>query len=220
MRREIAKYLPLVDFLADMLGKDAEVVLHDLVSLDRSIVAIRNGHVSGRKVGDPATDLVLKVLKEQEYLQCNYLTNYRGVSRSGKILKSSTYFIQSGASRKPVGMLCVNMDCQKYYALRASLEEFLLFNGDEGRAGSNGSEADEHFTTSVEDLTVSTIDQVVRNIGIHPDRMSQEEKIEIVKALHRKGVFILKGAVSIAARRLHVSEATVYRYLSKVKAED
>jgi predicted transcriptional regulator YheO len=218
-RKEIEKYLPLVDFLADMLGRDTEVVLHDLGSLSTSIIAIRNGHISGRKVGDPATDLVLKVLKEQDYLESDYLSNYRGVSRGGKMLKSSTYFIRSGASRKPIGMMCINMDCQKYYELKVSLDEFLPVSRDHG-GGSESNDADEHFTTSVEDLTESTINQVVRDTGIHPKRMSQDERIEIVKALYKKGVFILKGAVSTAAKRLQVSEATVYRYLSKVKGED
>jgi len=39
---------PVVDGIATMFGKNCEVVLHDLRNLERSIVAIANGHVTGR----------------------------------------------------------------------------------------------------------------------------------------------------------------------------
>ena len=44
-----------------------------------------------------------------------------------------------------------------------------------------------------------------------------EEKIRIVENLHRAGLFSMKGAVSEVAAQLGASEATVYRYLSKLK---
>ena len=57
-------YLPLVDFLAVVLGKNTEIVLHDVLDIDKSIIAIGNNHISGRVVGSPATNLVLKILKD------------------------------------------------------------------------------------------------------------------------------------------------------------
>ena len=54
-------YIPLVDFIAGIVGPNCEVVLHDL-SNDESIVAIRNNHISGRK-GGPLTNLGLKLQK-------------------------------------------------------------------------------------------------------------------------------------------------------------
>ena len=57
-------YIPLVDFIAGIVGPNCEVVLHDLSNVDESIVAIRNNHISGRKVGGPLTNLGLKLLKK------------------------------------------------------------------------------------------------------------------------------------------------------------
>ncbi len=35
-------FFPLVDFLADVFGEDVEVVLHDVLDINKSVVAIRN----------------------------------------------------------------------------------------------------------------------------------------------------------------------------------
>ena len=53
--------LRLAKGLARQFGPNCEVVVHDLASNDpeRSIVAIENGHVTGRKVGDGPSHVVL-----------------------------------------------------------------------------------------------------------------------------------------------------------------
>ena len=45
------------------------------------------------------------------------------------------------------------------------------------------------------------------------ERMLPEEKRQVVANLNQKGAFFLKGAVGLVARRLGVSEQTIYRYL-------
>ena len=57
--------LPVVRGLAEMLGPDCEVVLHDLAQMPHSIVAIENGHVTGRRPGDAPTDQMLRSLRKQ-----------------------------------------------------------------------------------------------------------------------------------------------------------
>lgn len=82
----IERYKPLVKFLAEVLGKNCEIVLHDLEDFENSVIAIENGQISGRKVGDSLTDLALNVLKDQEKLENGYLTNYTGKTFAGKNL--------------------------------------------------------------------------------------------------------------------------------------
>ena len=55
--------LPIVRGLAEMFGPDCEVVLHDVRRLPHSIVAIENGDVTGRTVGDVPTDRMLRNLR-------------------------------------------------------------------------------------------------------------------------------------------------------------
>ena len=54
----------LVDMLEQQLGKNTEIVLHDLRNgYEHTIVDIRNGNITGRKVGGTGSNLGLEVLK-------------------------------------------------------------------------------------------------------------------------------------------------------------
>jgi len=207
----LAKYLPLVDFLAEVLGNDTEVVLHDVEDVDHSVVAIRNGHVSGRGLGSPATNVVLKIMQEGRGSKVDYLANYRGMSAEGKALRSSTFFLHD-AKRKLIGILCINIDTGKLEQFRDYLDGFVRLNCEITDGG-----IVERLSNSVEEVAFDSIETIIRESGVSPRRMSQSEKIMIVRKLSEGGVFLLKGAISRVAAKLQVSEPTVYRYLNSVK---
>jgi len=207
----LASFLPLVDFLADILGKDAEVVLHDVLDINKSIIAIRNNHISGREVGSPATNLVLKILIDGDSSKVDSLTNYQGVSANGKKLRSSTYFIRN-ENRKIIGMLCINFDNEKLIQFRDYLDSLIMSSKDKEQENPV-----EHLSMTVDKLAYDSIEDVIETYGIEPERMTQAEKVEVIQKLNEGGVFLLKGAVSKVANRLNVSEATVYRYLNGIK---
>lgn len=48
-------YTTTVKFLGSVLGPDYEVVLQDLSNINHSVIAIENGHISGRTIGSPLT---------------------------------------------------------------------------------------------------------------------------------------------------------------------
>ena len=111
----LQQYVKLTEFLGHTLGPDYEVALHDLTDRNRSIVAIANSHVSGRKLGAPLTNTALKILRDKSYESQDYLLHYRGVSADGRILRSSTFFIKQNG--KLIGMLCINFDDSRYHAV-------------------------------------------------------------------------------------------------------
>ena len=65
----LQSYRGLVRGLEDYLGEGYEIVLHSLESMEHSVIAIANGHHTGRNEGSPITDLALYMLnsiQEQE----------------------------------------------------------------------------------------------------------------------------------------------------------
>ena len=50
--------------IAKTFGSRCEVVLHDLRQLEKSVVAIEHGYITGRKIGSSITDLGLRVFKK------------------------------------------------------------------------------------------------------------------------------------------------------------
>ncbi len=213
MNKYIIKYLPLVDFLADVLGSDAEIVLHDIQDVDSSVVAIRNNHISGRDIGAPATNLVLKIMKDANS-DLDYVSNYRGISETGKTLKSSTFFIRDG-KRNLVGLLCINIDIEKFTRLKDYIDNFIGLP-----QITDDKKIVERFSTSVEKLALDSIETVINKAGVPPERMTQSERISIIQELNKDGVFLLKGAISEIAKQLKVSEVSIYRYLNGVKKAD
>ena len=211
----LKNFIPMVDFLANVLGEDAEIVLHNMTNIDKSIIAIRNGHISGRKVDGPATNLVLKILKDSQYSDSDFISNYESRSVDGKPLKCSTFLIRN-EGRELVGILCININIEKHMAMKSYLDSFFAYSTTKKEA----EKVTEHLSTSVEELTFSSIDTVISELGVAPDRLNKEEKLSVIRKLYTNGIFILKGAVNETAKRLSISEASVYRYLNQIKKEE
>ncbi|WP_066496063.1 PAS domain-containing protein [Abyssisolibacter fermentans] len=187
---------------------------------DNSIIAIKNNHISQRNIGGPVTDLALKIMKDAEYKDLDYLCNYKGKSKHGKNLKSATYIIRDN-NNKIIGLLCLNIDYSDYYSIKESIDKLLpenVYNKDILSIEDN--RISENFNDSIEQLVRDSLKQININENIETNRLSQEEKIEIVKQLYSRGVFLLKGAVNEVTNQLQVSEATVYRYLNIIKREE
>jgi predicted transcriptional regulator YheO len=221
--KTIHNFIPLVEFLGSVMGSQCEVVLHDVRNIENSIVAIKNSHISNRKVGGSLTDLALSILKNKSYLEKDFLLNYAGKTQEGKIVRSSTFFIKD-ESGEVIGMLCLNMDVSKMIETRNLLDT--LINGAmevssnglqlNGKSPVSDTNTIEDFHTSIEDLTTSIILKTLTEMQIPPDRMSSDEKMEVIQKLNERGVFLIKGAVSEVATHLKSSEATIYRYLQKL----
>lgn len=112
-----------------------------------------------------------------------------------------------------IGMLCINFDAGKYSRIA---QELLTLCGAHTEPSSTGIGV-ENFVSSLPDAVQNAIAEVTGSAGLPPDRLTMEEKIRIVESLHHAGIFYMKGAVSEVAAQLGSSEATIYRYLSKLK---
>ncbi|MGN0993808.1 MAG: transcriptional regulator [Butyricicoccus sp.] len=224
----LQQFSKLTEFLGRALGPDYEVALHDLTDKDCSIVAIANNHISGREIGAPLTNVALKIIADRSYLTSDYRVHYRGVSADGKMLRSSTFFIKDEAGAL-IGMLCINFDDSRYKALSDSIlglchpdafvETNFLF--DEQRLATQLlPEEPESFQHTPRGVAGSEVASVLRDLNVAADRLTQDEKMEVVGVLESRGVFLLKGAVKDVAEALCCSPASVYRYLSKLRKDD
>ncbi|MCI8649457.1 MAG: transcriptional regulator [Anaerotruncus sp.] len=222
-RSMIKQYSQLVEFLSRALGPDYEITLCDLSDKNNSIVAIANGQISGRSIGAPLTNVALKLIAEKSYEQEDYRINYSGISVGNRVLRSSTMFIKDDAG-KLVGLLCINFDDSRYQELSTKL--FQLCHPDAFVSKNRSYEAVEQtaapdeeresFHNSISAVTEDVLSQVLAKNSAPVDRLTQEEKMKIVGALEQRGVFMLKGAVHYIAQRLCCSQASIYRYLSKI----
>ena len=59
----LERYIPLVEFMGKICGKSYEIILHDVSTPERSVIAACNEHLSGRRIGDPMTELAKELLR-------------------------------------------------------------------------------------------------------------------------------------------------------------
>ena len=207
----IESYLPMVDFIANVYGKNCEVILHDLRKLEHSIIAIKNNQVTGRNVNDTITDFALDIISQEKYKNENFICNYTGKTNDGgKDIRASTYFIRDEEGDL-IGMLCINIEVTALINARRVIDDFIL-DGERVEI-----KEQENFNLSINDHVSSLIIQTLAEFETAPLRMTMEEKKQVVKNLESKGVFLLKGVVNEVAKSLKVSEQTVYRYIKELE---
>ena len=165
--------------LAKQFGPKCEIVVHDLKSNDpdSSIVAIENGGVSGRKLGDGPSHIVLEALKGdpsaiQDHL--GYLTR----TKDGKILKSSTVFLRDDDD-KPIGIFGINYDITLDLAMEDALRQFTTTEEKQKEP--------ESISPNVADLLEELIAQSVKLVGKPVALMNKEDKVKAIRFLNETG---------------------------------
>ena len=90
---------------------------------DHSIVAIENGHVSGRKVGDGASHVVIEQLQSNDPEPKDHLC-YLTKTPDGKILKSSTVYIRNSKG-KVSAIVALPSDLSKLLMVESAVHDLI-----------------------------------------------------------------------------------------------
>ncbi len=192
------------------VGAQCEVVVHDLRSPERSVVAI-SGNLTGRTIGAPAPD--------PEMLPGNLSTFQNDILRehtrtpSGRQLISSTVWVRN-AEEQIVGAICINMDFSDLQRARDLLNQVLMEQTD---VVTNGSF--ETFATSPEEFVAIALRGAVLKVGKAVHHLNRQDKIEIIRELEQVGVFRFHRAVDIVMQELGISRASIYAYLKDIRQE-
>lgn len=205
--------MPLVDGIARTFGKNCEVVLHDLSDPAKSIVKIANGHITGRDVGVPLTDLGLELYKKvKDGKKNDLLVGYRTKTKRGQDLKSTTIFIRD-SNGKVIASLCINIDITTYLLTRNMLDNICEVYDHEFEDDENVSP--EEFHQNLDTLIQDLLETSIAKIGKPVSYMTKEEKIEIVRDLKGRGFFLIKGTLKKLSRAIGVSPPTIYKYMEE-----
>ncbi|MDR6714870.1 putative transcriptional regulator YheO [Pseudomonas hunanensis] len=202
--------------IGSVAGRNMEILLHDLEQPEQSVVAIVNGHLSGRVVGSPILaapeqDQGFKALMragQKHGCEPVVLPDYP-TTLKGRTLRSATAILRDSEGQ-PFASLCVNVDNS---GLDAALE-FLQQLQPVG-VSQVSSVPDEPADMTV--LMAEIIDNALNSAG--HGRMNKQAKVEAVRVMQERGLFIVKGGVEKAAAALGVTRYTVYNYLEQLRGE-
>ena len=178
-----------------------EVVLHDLRDPAHAVRAIEGG-LSGRAVGDPATELGLARIADPGFP--DVLQNYPNRFPDGRPAKSTSIGLRN-SSGEYVAALCLNLDVS------------LL--GSAARALTRLARADEPapLTESLRARTADELRALVEDYaterGHTPRSLPGAAKKDLVRTLKERGFLEVKNAVPALTDLLGISRASVYNYL-------
>lgn len=197
----------ILRLISYQFGSNCEVVLHDLTKdYAHTIVEIRNGHVTNRKVGDCGSNLGLEVLRGN--LRDGDRFNYVTTTPDGKILKSSSIYIRDEEDNV-IGSLCVNYDITETVRLEGFLRQFNQYELHQ----------DEVFPNDVNKLLDYLVSQAQQFIGKAPGDMNKSERIRFLDFLDGKGAFLITRSGEKVCELLGVSKFTFYNDLEKARAQ-
>ena len=206
-------------------------MLHEILPENSRVAAIANGSISGRSVGAPITNAALRMIMQKQYETSDYNLNYTGQLANGKTIRSSTMFIKDGG--KLVGLLCINFDDSRFHEISDAIlklihpDDFVHHHYFPVDAPAKqpmqpqhpAPDPAEHFQSDMNGLMEELFDTVTKSVSVPLDRLTQAERTQIIAKLYDQGMFELRGAVQFTVHKLACSQASIYRYIKKVKSQ-
>ena len=183
----------ILDLLEHHFGPQCEIVLHDNTKdYAHTIIDIRNGQISGRKIGDGGGAWGLEVLSSEQ---------------------TDTIFFQDSEG-KNIGSLCLNTDISPLVEAQKNLDAFTLLPQEEKKIG------EEPFTNDVNQILELLLQECRKRMDKPAKEMNKEEKMEIVRFLDHKGAFLITKSGDKICAFLDISKFTLYSYLDTIRKED
>jgi predicted transcriptional regulator YheO len=205
-----------LEAIGGVVGRNTEIVLHDLTKPESSVVAIVNGHISGRIVGSPvlvgpSQDLGFAAVLQSSGISNEpvVIPNYPTTGAGGSTLRSSTAVFRD-TNGHPYASLCVNADLSGITAAHACLEQLL------GSAINTEQKVLEQ--PDMEVLMAEIIQTALSGSNNANRLMNKKAKLEAVRQMQERGIFIVKGGIEKAAAALGVTRYTIYNYLDEIRA--
>lgn len=196
----------VLDLIARHFGENVEVVLHDFsagVNSPQSLVDIRNGHVTGRKIGDCASKHGMQAVKGE--MIDGDIYNEIIYTEKGTILRGSSYSIKD-EDGEVIGSICINQDITDSVKYENYLRQV------------NGYNTRPTNTQDVLEVMNEVVEEAFIAVGKHPATMTKEDKIAFIKFLDDRGMFLISKSGPRICEILGISKFTLYNYLEIIRS--
>ncbi len=205
MDLDLMKRLALA--ITEQFGENSEVVVHDLRSADpdHTIVAIENGHVSQRQLGDGPSRIVLEAVQHRDEGALGDMHGYLTKTRDGRILKSSTVFLKD-ENGEVEGVFSLNYDITELLMAERAIDSILNHKA-------AGQEQPDRIPQNVNDLLDDLIEQSVALVGKPVAMMTKDDKITAIQFLNNAGAFLVTKSGDKVSKYFGISKYTLYSYI-------
>ena len=195
--------------IAEMFGSSCETLIHDMTQPGFPIVAIFNGHISGREIGSTVDvyggHRAAKQLTQAHSAEKDFVNTFV-LTRDRRQIKSSTFNFVGQDYHYALG---INYD----YTILSSTAHIL----------SELTAAGQPLENRITEESASQLDQLFNEcmelVGIPADRMKKTDRLRLIALLDQKNAFDFQKAVTYISEKLHVSRYTIYNYYHELEKQ-
>jgi predicted transcriptional regulator YheO len=205
MRKQTPEQTALLEHLksvargvSETFAPFCEVVVHDLRDPKHAIVAIEN-NLSGRKIGDPATELGLARIADRTYPEL--LTNYPNQFADGRQVKSTSIGVKDSHGSY-IAAVCLNVDLTLFQGMQNALSQFSQVKSYARKV--------ESLDPANAEVIRARIDRFAAALATTPRALRTDERRKLVRELKLGGYMEVRRSTDIVAQHLGVSRATIY----------
>jgi predicted transcriptional regulator YheO len=200
-KKNTEHFLTELKQIAEGIGKTfapfCEVVVHDLTHPKNAILSIEN-NLSGRKTGQPATELGLARIQDPDYPAV--IANYDNQFADGRKVKSTSIGIRN-ESGEYIAALCLNVDLTLFSGFQAALAQFTAIE-----SGSVTETLDAAHAERIRQY----IDEYAASRATTARALKSTQRKSLVQDIKKAGYLEIRRGAEIAAAHMGVSRATVY----------
>lgn len=210
----LESYRALASFLVGSIGGSCSTVLYSITETeDNGEVLAVFGPDTGRKPGDPLTVFLKQILYEIRRTEAPGTTHVDTAASTSEGRVKLNIFAIRNSKQKIIGLFIICTQIDLVYDLWNTFNQYLGYKAAEDtsiKALGSGSDA-----ISLSEYMQQLIQEEIDSFSVPAERMTMEEKRELIHRLERLEVFYVRDSVKITASLLKVSVPTVYRLLKK-----
>ena len=166
--------------------------------------------MTGRKLGDGASQVVLDQLRSQDKETKDHL-RYLTRTSDGKILKSSSLYIRNSKG-VVVAIFSINYDVTSLIMMKQEVDAMIL--------PADKEEKEPEKLVNVNDVLDDLIQQSVAMIGKPVALMNKDDKIRAIQFLNESGAFLITKSGDKVAKYFGISKYTLYSYIDANKKQE
>lgn len=221
----IEYYKQIVQMLGGQFGDSCQSILYGLENNKGQYtgkVLAMSGTTTDAQLDDPLPPFLVG------YIEQNGLRNQYGFINKaypGLVLRTSIQFVKMADNEKVVCCLCIHHNIVHIKMITSFLEELTRpsvledENETDNEKVLNGGKL--YTASNIQGFLDSIISEFLaeRIGGNNFAALEKNDKLALISELDKKGVFLIKGAVNLIAKRMNVSKFSIYNYLDEIRAD-
>ncbi len=191
--------------IAQVFGPACETLIHDMRDPSHPILAIYNGHVTGREVGSEEDIFGFVGKHDQAVFSDRDYVNHLVITGKNRSIKSSTFNFVGDDFHYALG---INFD---FTSLQGAIKEL-------GEIAN----VDVELESAIDSVAETQLDELfnacMSHMGKPISKMKKSDRLRLVAMLYERNAFNFQKSVVFVSEKLGVSRTTIYKYIKEIES--